>query len=156
MNSSQTDDILVAMLPLLPEQGEPKPLILRYNDSTQKGTFLYDTSLIRMDYHIEILRSSKGSRNHEHKTVTELVNQESIPCSFLPFWLRHPELFSHLQSTDFCIEPTTNLWHKVMRRREITDVYHDTIYETHEITLVFNLLHKTGKLIVYDVRETED
>lgn len=156
MSESQTDDILVAMLPLLPEQGEPKPLILRYDDSNQKGTFLYDASPLRMDCYIEVLRSSKGSRNHEEKTVTELANQESIPCHSLPFWLRHPELFSHLQSTEFCLETTTNLWSKVMRRREIIAIYHDTIYETQEIKLLLNLLQATGKLIVYDAREIED
>lgn len=156
MSELPSDNILISMLPLISERGEPKALLLRYDSLTQKGAFLYDASPLRMDCYVEVFRSTKGSRNHEEKTVTEFVNQETIPCGSLPFWLSHPELFSHLQDTDFYIEPTTNLWCKVMRQRNITAVYHDTIYETQEITLLLNLVQGTGRLKIYDAREVED
>jgi hypothetical protein len=158
MNKPKIDNILVAMLPLTPEGGEPKALTLRYNSSTREGTFLYDASPVIMDCYIEILHSSIDSRNHKSRAVEKFKNQESIPCGSLPFGLRSPESFSRLEVTEFCFESTKTkkLWRKVMRLKEIETAYHDIIYDIKEITLLFNLLQGKGKLTLYDSHEVED
>ncbi len=158
MNKPEIDDILVAMLPLTPERGEPKALTLRYNSSTEEGTFLYDASPVLMDCYIERLRSTSGSRNHKSRAVEKFKNQESIPCDSLPFWLQSPEFFPRLDVTEFRFESTKTkkLWRKVMRLKEIETAYHDTIYDLKEITLLFNLLQGKGKLTLYDSHEVED
>ncbi len=158
MNKPEIDDILVAMLPPTPERGEPKPLTLRYNSSTEEGTFLYDASPVLMDCYIERIRSTSGSRNHKSRAVEKFKNQESIPCGSLPFWLQSPDFFPHLDVTEFSFESTKTkkLWRKVMRLKVIETAYHDTIYDIKEITLLFNLLQGKGKLTLYESHEVVD
>jgi hypothetical protein len=158
MNEPEIDDILVAMLPLTPERGEPKPLTLRYNSSTEEGTFLYDASPVLMDCSIENLHSVRGSRNHQSRSVEKFKNQESIPCGSLPLWLRCPESFPRLGVTKFYFDSTKRqkFWRQVMYVIERETAYHDTTYDTEKITLLFNLLKGKGKLTLHYAHEVED
>jgi hypothetical protein len=151
--------LFIASLPSLPNHGVSHDLVLQYSLERKQGTFLYNTQQLQMTCFVEKVQKSTGSRNYEKKSLIEQVDQTEIPCDWLHAWLQYGMNWpqeQHFHDSGFTFDTSTQTWcnHKHSYRRSFA--FHDTYYDTIEITLKVDLVQLRGKYIERDQHETVD